>query len=121
MNNNEGVKAAGAANAIASEDAIAPRRFVDWCLDKAKLTSDTRHTVDVLLQEARTQDCQQADNKLSTLTSLDLSNNQIADLQPLSSLTNLTILILSNNQIADLQPLSSLTHLTTLDLSNNQI
>ena len=29
--------------------AIAPKRFVDWCLERASLTVETRQTVDVLL------------------------------------------------------------------------
>ena len=107
--------------ASAEHFAIAPKRFVDWCLNRANLTLETRHTVDVLLQEAKTQDCKQADNKLSTLTTLNLISNQIADLKPLSSLTNIDSLYLSNNQIADLKPLSSLINLDTLDLRSNQI
>ena len=49
-------------DAISINEAVAPRRFVDWCLNQAKLPSQTRHTVAVLLQTARTQDCKQADN-----------------------------------------------------------
>jgi internalin A len=107
--------------AISQEEATTPRTFADWCLNKANLSMEALHTVDVLLQEARTQDCRQADKLLSTRTELRLESKQIADLTPLSSLTNLTVLILNNNQIADLTPLSSLTNLTVLILNNNQI
>ena len=109
------------ASVIPLEQTSTPRRFVDWCLNKAKLTSATRHTVEVLLQQAKTQDCDQADRYLSTHTILVLSNNQITDLKPLSSLTRLTYLYLSDNQITDLKPLSSLTHVAALYLQNNPL
>jgi internalin A len=96
------------------------RTFADWCLNKNNLSVQTKHTVDVLLQEAQTQDCHRASKLLSTRTELSLNNNQITDLKPLSSLTKLTYLVLDNNQIADLKPLSSLTKLTYLVLDNNQ-
>ena len=103
------------------ETTILPQRFADWCLNKANLPPDTRHTVDVLLQEAGTQECDRADKQLSTLPFLSLNSNRITDLKPLSSLTNLTILGLGNNKIADLKPLSSLPNLTVLYLYKNQI
>ena len=94
-----------------------------WCLNKNKESVETKHTVDVLLQVAETQDCNQANKFLSTRTpfTLILTNKQITDLRPLSSLTNLTDLYLYNNQITDLRPLSPLTNLTEFSLTNNQI
>ena len=52
---------------------------------------------------------------------LGLSNNQIADVAPLSALKKLTTLYLSSNQIVDVAPLQALLNLTTLDLRYNQI
>ena len=95
--------------------------FADWCANKANLHPETRLTVDVLLQEAGTTDCNQANQKLSALTNLSLFNNQISDIKPLSNLTNLTNLSLSFNQISDIKPLSNLTNLTSLYLLSNQI
>lgn len=46
--------------------------------------------------------------RLTKLTSLDLSNNQISDLSPLSGLTNLRSLNLSHNRISDISPLAGL-------------
>ena len=109
------------AQAIPNQETITLRRFADWCLNKASLSPQTKYTVDVLLHRADTQDCNQADNKLSSLSKLHLSSLQIADLKPLSSLTKLTELHLYNNQIANLKPLSSLPNLTRLKLSFNQI
>jgi internalin A len=107
--------------AVSLQETTTPRTFADWCLNKNKLSVETLHTINTLLQVAETTDCNQASKLLSDLTELSLDSNQIADLKPLSTLTNLTTLFLSNNQIADLKPLSTLTNLTTLFLSNNQI
>jgi internalin A len=109
------------ADAVPLNQTTTPKSFVDWCLNRANLPPDTRRTVDVLLEEAGTTECDRADRKLSPLTELDLSNNQIVDLKPLSGLSNLSILNLSNNQIADIKPLSGLSQLSILNLSNNQI
>ena len=58
---------------------------------------------------------------LTSLTGLDLSGNQISKLEGLDHLTSLTWLDLSDNQIAKLEGLASLTSLTRLYLSDNQI
>ena len=97
------------------------RTFADWCRQKADLSPQAKHTVEVLLKKAETTECDAANQKLSTLTELDLDNNYISDIKPLESLTNLTSLDLGNNQITDIKPLESLTSLTSLDLGNNQI
>ena len=97
------------------------RTFADWCRQKADLSPQAKHTVEVLLKKAETTECDAANQKLSTLTELDLDNNYISDIKPLESLTNLTSLDLGNNQITDIKPLESLSSLTSLDLGNNQI
>eukprot|EP01051_Picozoa_sp_SAG22_P007594 SAG22_NODE_540_length_9301_cov_422.312758_2_plen_202_part_00 len=61
------------------------------------------------------------DPAMTSLTTLNLRDNQITDIAPLSALTSLTELVLINNQITDLAPMSALTSLDTLDLSHNQI
>ena len=104
-----------------TKKAIGHNHFADWCFDRANLPSETRHTVDVLLQQAKTQDCDRAESMLLAFTLLYLISNQIADLKPLSSLTRLKELNLYNNQVADLKPLSSLTNLIHLFLIRNQI
>src|SRR4028118_1708265 len=97
------------------------RTFADWCRQKADLSPEAKHTVEVLLKQAETTECDAANLKLSSLTELDLSNNHLGDIKPLESLTNLTLLALENNQISDIKPLESLTNLTLLFLNNNQI
>lgn len=95
--------------------------FADWCLHKKSLSSEAKHTVEMLLDEAYTSNCQEANEILFNTTELDLSNKQISDITPLKYLTNLTWLNLSDNQVSDLTPLQALTNLTFLDLSNNQV
>ncbi|MFB2878900.1 leucine-rich repeat domain-containing protein [Floridanema aerugineum] len=95
--------------------------FADWCSHKDNICPAAKHTVEVLLKEAGTTDCHEAELILMNRTKLNLHNNQITDLNPISTLTNLTELYLHNNQITDINPLSTLTNLTALNLRFNQI
>ncbi len=97
------------------------RTFADWCREKDSLSPEAQHTVEMLLENVETTECDVASQKLSTLTELNLANNKISDIKPLASLTNLTVLVLSFNQISDIKPLASLTNLTRLYLAKNQI
>ncbi|MEL7315008.1 MAG: leucine-rich repeat domain-containing protein [Cyanobacteria bacterium J06559_3] len=110
-----------APNETASATTEAFATFADWCLNRESLSADTLHTVEVLLEQAGTQDCRSAQENLSNLGDLMLSNSQIVDLTPLASLTHLHRLDLSRNQVADVAPLASLTNLTGLYLSDNEI
>ena len=58
---------------------------------------------------------------MTALTELDLRDNQISDITPLTNLTALKVLTLYHNQISDITPLVGLTALTTLFLSSNPI
>jgi len=101
---------------------VAPSKtFTEWCEQKASLPQETRHTVEVLLKIAKTQNCSQANQMSNNWTSLYLGDNKISDIKPLSNLTNLTTLNLRENQISDIKPLSNLTKLTSLNLKDNQI
>ncbi|MEG4379530.1 MULTISPECIES: leucine-rich repeat domain-containing protein [unclassified Microcoleus] len=117
--------------------------FADRCRHIDSLSEEARHTAKVLLEKAGTDDPQAAEQILSSMTMLDLSNNQITDFSFLACLTNvkavhlasnqftdisflgwltnLKILYLGNNQITDISFLGSLTNLTTLDLGSNKI
>ena len=97
------------------------RTFADWCRQKADLSPEAKRTVELLLKEAGTTECDAANQTLSSLTQLDLDNNQISDIKPLESLTNLTSLSLEKNLLSDIKPLESLTKLTGLYLSGNPI
>ncbi|MEG5064700.1 leucine-rich repeat domain-containing protein [Microcoleus sp. B3-A4] len=91
--------------------------FADWCRHIDSLSEEARHTVEVLLEKAGTDDAEAAERILSSITELDLSENQITDISILGSLTNLTRLYLDSNEIIDISPLRSLTNLTKLILS----
>ena len=55
------------------------------------------------------------------LTSLDLSNNAIGNLDPLSGMTALEYLDLSENAVSNISVLAGLPQLTVVDLSRNSI
>ena len=97
------------------------KTFTDWCANKAKLNPEARRTVDALLEEARTNECKAANQKLLSLKGVIIWDSKISDLRPLTSLTNLTTLSLSGNNISDIRPLISLTNLTHLILRDNKI
>lgn len=94
--------------------------FVDWC-NQSQLPAAERHTVDVLLEEAGSQDCNTASNHLQSLSVLDLTGRQIVSLAPLSSFTQLQTLRLDQNQITDLSPLAPLVDLEALYFYQNQV
>lgn len=55
------------------------------------------------------------------LQTLNLGDNSIHDLEPLSGLKNLTALVLYQNDVSDIEPLEPITSLITLELGYNQI
>ncbi len=57
----------------------------------------------------------------AALMSIDLTDNEISNLAPLSKLTRLQSVMLANNQIADLGALKELTAMQLLDLSGNKV
>jgi internalin A len=97
------------------------KTFAQWCLKRNSVPAATKLTIDLLLKQAGTKNCQLANSKLNTLTELNLSEGRISDLKPISSLVELTSLTLYNNKISDLQPLSGLTKLIDLNLNLNKI
>ncbi len=116
--------AVGASILLASAAAPNPKTFEsfgDWCSNKENLTPEARHTVEVLLSKAKTQECARAQQTLANLTQISLNSNQIVNLEPLANLTNLTIIELNENQIVNLEPLANLTNLRILQLNENQI
>lgn len=57
--------------------------------------------------------------ELAKLTTLDISNLGVTNLNGLEYATNLTTLYASNNAISDTSPIAGLTNLTTIDLNGN--
>jgi internalin A len=109
---------------------VTTQSFAQWCAQKKTVPAATKHTIEVLLKKAGTNNCQLADRQLSSLKSLDVNRLDISDVKPLASLTNLTSLEFSGNQevrdgisipLIDLTPLASLKNLKKLDLSSNAI
>jgi Leucine-rich repeat (LRR) protein len=97
------------------------KSFAQWCQEKDTLPVATVRTIDILLKQAKTQNCKSADSILGKLTELNIREGKISDLRPIAGFKNLTSLNLDDNQIVDLAPLSNLTKLTTLSLSINKI
>ena len=62
--------------------------FADWCREKASLSPEAKHTVEVLLPKSKTTECDAVYRKLWSLTELYLDNNEIIDIKPLQSLLN---------------------------------
>ncbi|WP_415331676.1 leucine-rich repeat domain-containing protein, partial [Clostridium perfringens] len=58
---------------------------------------------------------------LLKITTLDLSDMNISNLEGIQNCENLVTLYLSLNQISNIEPLKGLTNLTTLKLNSNQI
>jgi internalin A len=100
---------------------VVSKSFTQWCNEKESLPPDAKFTVDLLLKEVNTKDCNLANSKLNKLESLDLYYNKITNIEPLASLNKLTSIDLIGNQISDIKPLSGLTKLTYLALGKNQI
>ncbi len=97
------------------------KSFAQWCQNKDTLSTATVRTIDILLKQAKTQNCKSAESILVKLTELNIREGKISDLRPIAGLKNLTILNLDDNKIVDLAPLSNLSKLTTLSLSVNKI
>lgn len=58
---------------------------------------------------------------LDNMTELNLSNNQITDISPISELTKLTILQMDENNISDIYQIKNLKKLISLSIKKNQI
>jgi internalin A len=56
------------------------KSFTQWCQQKSAVPAITQHTIDLLLKQAGTQDCQLADAKLKSLTSLTFEQQNISNL-----------------------------------------
>ena len=105
--------------------------FADWCVNKAGLSPEARRTVDELLRDAETRQCDKAEAVLTSLTTLEFSvevsywqrhqPKPIVDVAPLGTLTNLTELDMGWTPIADVAPLANLNNLTKLVANHSQI
>lgn len=60
-------------------------------------------------------------SKLTTLTNLDISGNEITDLRPIVTNENIDTLNISKNKISDILPLAQLINLKNLSMANNLV
>ena len=74
------------ASAKAAETRAGNKTFAQWRREKDSLSHESKHTIEVLLKEAGTTECDAANQKLSSLTALFLWGNQISDIKPLENL-----------------------------------
>lgn len=95
--------------------------FKEWCQKQSSLSAEARKTVEELLKEAGTSNCELAAENLLSRTELSLPEAPITDLRPLAGLTNLKGLYLNLNEITDLSPIARLTNLEKLGISGNPI
>lgn len=112
---------AGSAIAQSSNPSNAHRTFSEWCEEKNTLSVPARQTVEAVMAVADTNDCIEAETRLTNLSELNLDQSQLSDLRPLTALPQLTILKLSGNNISDISPLAQLNNLTHLNLSHNRL
>jgi hypothetical protein len=106
-----------------------PGSFVQQCQQKKSLGDDsylTRNTIDYLLREVSTDDCELAFKKLNSLTTLRFDGfDGNPDVKLLAGLTNLQELSLHfssyGRPIVDITPLAGLTNLQKLKLYGNEI
>ncbi|MEO1184505.1 MAG: leucine-rich repeat domain-containing protein, partial [Cyanobacteria bacterium J06636_27] len=108
-------------NPDAGKKAEIAKKMTEWCEKKSTLTEERRITVEALLKEAGTDDCEKAGERLSNLENIYLSESNISDLLPVADLTNLRGLDLEDNNITDLTQLSNLSNLVSLRLRGNNI
>lgn len=97
--------------------------FTDWCLNKNELKQSTKNTIDELLNEVDTFDCDLANQRLLSLRYVVFSGKEgrDLDLRPFRSLNHLTSITINSETISDLTPLVYSKNLEYLDLGGNKI
>ena len=102
-------------------DTASSAAFVRFCEGRAKATADERYTVELMLKQAKTQDCAAAAGVLSQQPSFASQDPQLKDLYPLTLLRHWQSLMLVGNQIEDLRPLVGLSKLNFLIVAMNRV
>ena len=87
------------------------------CFEESGMTVEQVHT---LVCSGKGVQSLSGVEQLNNLKNLNLSHNQIADLQPLST-TSLEVLYATNNQISDISALQGMESLKELSLRSNQL
>ncbi|MBF0300194.1 MAG: TolC family protein [Oligoflexia bacterium] len=112
-------------DACDSTNALLHQSFIDFCMDNST-TSQIKTAVKILKEKVGIvandfEQCQETNNRLLKLTSLDLTASGIADISPLKTLPQLTVLELSKNSIYRLDALLSMPNLTKVNLNYNGV
>lgn len=89
----------------------------NWCTDSSE---SIRHTMKVIQEKLKLEDCSSTLAKIPTLNSLDISKSDISDIRPLQDAKKMRVLLMNNNLIVDLAPIRTLS-LRWLDISYNPI
>jgi hypothetical protein len=98
------------------------RTFADWCYLFPATPKPITRTIEALLSRSQTKTCNSsAIGSLHQTNMLSLSNLNIEDLSPLSSLINLKSLWLDYNKIINIEPLITLQKLEVLGAKYNSI
>ena len=84
-------------------------------------TADVTQSIQLLKQELDADTCPELWDKLSSVSTLEMSRKNLNDLRPLQFFPNLKALYLDYNNIRDLSPLSTLKNLQILWVDDNQI
>jgi hypothetical protein len=105
-------------NATAKVSGCHAPTFADYCALVPR-TPDEDETLRLILKDARTNDCAQAEKNIGS--SLDLSEKHLQNVKPISFLLGLRKLYLSDNKIDDVQSLATLKQLEFLDISDNPV
>jgi tetratricopeptide (TPR) repeat protein len=109
------------ATAIAQNQEPKNKSFSSWCIRRNELELQTSHTINMVLDLLKTNDCKIADSLLRKKKTLKLSNSGITDVSPLAGLSDLAELNLNDNEISNIEPLANLSSLEYLSLENNNI
>ena len=89
----------------------------NWCDDSS---DSIRHTMNVIQEKLKLDDCTAVLAKIPTLNSLDISKAEISDIRPLQEAKKMRVLLMNNNMITDLSAIRTLS-LRWLDISYNPI
>jgi internalin A len=98
---------------IASQD----KTFANLCRDKANLGAETRKSVELILKRIKIEECDRAAAYLSSVTKLDLSNQEASSSDTGEESGEQRQNRITLTSITDLTPLSKSTQLKSLDLS----
>jgi Leucine-rich repeat (LRR) protein len=88
------------------------------CLDESGMTVESVHT---LVCSGKGVQSLEGMEQLPSLKNLNLSHNQLSDIEPLANLKGLQVLYATNNDIESVEALETLTELNAVSLRSNNL